>query len=127
MSVTMFRKKVIIEGGEKMPARVYMLKKELEDLIQVGKAAGTDTSQLEAPLAEVAPEKSAGSKARPVSGRELELTRKEPEELVTSPEELERLQTLACPHIRDPLFWEEFVSRGVLVCTSCEQPALFDF
>ena len=35
-------------GGEKMPAKVYMSKKELEDLIQVGKAAGTDTSQLEA-------------------------------------------------------------------------------
>jgi len=110
-----------------MPARVHMSKKELEDLIQVGKAAGTDTSQLEALLAEVAPEKSAGSKARPVSGRESELTRKEPQELVTSPEELERLWTLACPHIRDSLFWEEFVSRRVLVCTSCEQPALFDF
>ena len=110
-----------------MPARVHMSKKELEDLIQVGKAAGTDTSQLEALLAEVAPEKSAGSKARPVSGRELELTRKEPEELVTSPEELERLRTLACPHIRDSPYWEVFVSHSVLVCTSCEQPALFTF
>ena len=110
-----------------MPARIYMSKKELEELIQVGKAAGTDTSQLEALLAEVAPEKPAGSKARPVSGRELELASKRPEELVTSPEELERLRTLACPHIRDSLFWEEFVSRRVLVCTSCEQPALFDF
>ena len=108
-----------------MPARVYMSKKELGDLIHVGEAAGTDTSLLEALLAEVAPEKSAGSKARPVSGRELELTRKE--ELVTNAEELERLRTLACPHIRDSLFWEEFVSRRVLVCTSCEQPALFDF
>jgi len=110
-----------------MPARVHMSKKELEDLIQVGKAAGTDTSQLEALLAEVAPEKPAGSKTGPVSGRDLELARKEPEELVTSPEELERLRTLACPHIKDSLFWEEFVSRHVLVCTSCEQPALFDF
>ena len=61
-----------------MPARVHMSKKELEDLIQVGKAAGTDTSQLEALLAEVAPDESAGSKAWPVSERELELTRKEP-------------------------------------------------
>jgi len=110
-----------------MPAKVYMSKKELEDLIQVGKAAGTDTSQLEALLAEVAPEKPAGSKARPVSGRELELAKKGSEELVTSPEELERLRTLACPHIRDSLFWEEFVSRHVLVCTSCERPALFTF
>ena len=110
-----------------MRARVRMSKKELEELIQVGKAAGTDTSQLEALLAEVAPEKLAGSKARPVSGRELELASKRPEELVTSPEELERLRTLACPHIRDSLFWEEFVSRRVLVCTTCEQPALFTF
>ncbi len=59
-----------------MPAKVHMSKKELEDLIQVGKAAGTDTSQLEALLAEVAPEKS---------------------------------------------------DVRVLVCTSCEQPALFGF
>jgi len=110
-----------------MPARVHMSKKELNDLIQVGKAAGTDTSQLEALLAEVAPEKLAGSKARPVSGRELELARKGPEELVTSPEELERLRTLACPHIRDSPYWEDFISRRVLVCTSCEQLALFDF
>jgi len=111
-----------MEGGEKMPARVHMSKKELQDLIEAGKAAGTDTSQLEALLAEVAPEKLAGSKARPISGRELELAIKRPEELVTSSEELERLRTLACPHIRDSLFWEEFVSRRVLVCTSCEQP-----
>lgn len=104
-----------------------MSKKELEDLIQIGKAAGTDTSQLGALLAEGIPEKSARSKARSVSGRESELTRKEPEELVTSPEELERLRTLACPHIRSSPYWEEFVSRRVLVCTSCEQPALFNF
>jgi len=104
-----------------------MSKKELEDLIQVGKAAGTDTSQLEALLAEVAPEKLAGSKTRPVSGRELELARKGLEELVTSPEELERLRSLACPHIRNSPYWEEFVSRRVLVCTSCEQLALFTF
>lgn len=110
-----------------MPASIHMSKKELEELIQVGKAAGTDTSQLEALLAEVTPENPAGSKARPVSGRELELARKGPEELVTSCKELERLRTLACPHIRDSLFWEEFVSRRVLVCTSCEQPALFQF
>jgi len=83
--------------------------------------------RMDALLAEVVPEKSAGSKSRPVSGREVELTRKEPEELATSPEELERLRTLACSHIRDSLFWEEFVSRRVLVCTSCEQPALLDF
>ncbi len=102
-------------------------REEREDLIQVGKAAGTDTSQLEALLAEIVPEKSAGSKAQPVSGRELKLTIKEPKELVTSPEELERLRTLACPHIRDSLFWEEFISHRVLVCTSCEQPALFTF
>jgi len=110
-----------------MPARVHMSKKELEDLIQVGKAAGNDTSQLEVLLAEVVPEKPAGSKPRLVSGRELKLARKGPGELITSPEELERLRTLACPHIRDSLFWEEFVSRRVLVCTSCEQLALFDF
>jgi len=76
----------------------------VDDLEGVERNHGTDTSQLEALLAEVVPEKSAGSKARPVSRRELELTRKEPEELVTSPEELERLRTLACPHIRDSLF-----------------------
>ena len=110
-----------------MPASIHMSKKELEDLIQVGKAAGTDTSQMEALLAEVTPENSVGSKARPVSGRKLELARREPEELVTSPEERERLRALACPHIRDSLFWEEFVSRRVLVCTTCEQPALFTF
>ena len=69
-----------------MPARIYISKKELEDLIQVGKAVGTDTSQLEALLAEVASEKSAGSKARPVSGRELELARKESSEYNISPD-----------------------------------------
>jgi len=104
-----------------------MSKKELNNLIEAGKASGADTNQLEVLLAEVAPEKPAGSKARPVSGRELELASKRPEELVTSSEELERLRTLACPHIRDSLFWEEFVSHRVLVCTSCKKPALFDF
>ncbi len=127
MSVTTLRKKVIMEEGEKIPAKVHMSKKELNDLIEARKASGTDTSQLEVLLTEVAPEKPAGSKAQPVSGRELELSRKGPEELVTSCKELERLRTLACPHIRDTLFWEEFVSRRVLVGTSCEQPALFDF
>jgi len=101
-----------------------MSKKELEDLIQVGKAAGTDTSQLEGLLAELPSEKKAAMRNPPaVSPME---PGKAPE-LVTSPEELERLRTLACPYIRDSLFWEEFVSRHVLVCTSCEQPALFTF
>jgi len=86
--------------------------------------AGTDTSQLKSFLAELPSEKAARAKPPPVPIRRLE---RAPEELVTSPEELERLRALACPHIRDSLFWEEFVSRRVLVCTSCEQPALFTF
>ncbi|GAI80097.1 unnamed protein product, partial [marine sediment metagenome] len=34
MSVTIFRKKAIMEGGEKMPAGIHMSKKELNDLIE---------------------------------------------------------------------------------------------
>jgi len=94
-------------------------------LIEAGGKAGTDTSQLKAFLAELPPEKAARAKPPPVPIRRMEPERA-PEELVTGPE-LERLRTLACPHIRDSLFGEEFVSRRVLVCTSCEQPALFDF
>ena len=124
MSVTMLRKKTIMKGGDNMPARVHMSKKELNDLIEAGKAAGTDTSRLETLLAEVTPEKPSISKPRAVSPIE---PRKALGQLVTSAEELERLRTLACPHIRNSPFWEEFVSRLVLVCTSCEQLALFTF
>jgi len=40
MSVTMLREKAIMEGGEKMPAKVHMSKKELDDLIEAGGKAG---------------------------------------------------------------------------------------
>ena len=108
-----------------MPAKVHMSKKELNDLIGTGKNAGNDTSLLENLLAELPSEKAARANPPPVPVRRLAPERAA-EELVTGPE-LERLRILACPHIRDSLFWEEFVSHRVLVCTSCKKPALFDF
>jgi len=107
-----------MEGGDKMPARVHMSKKELNNLIEETKASGNDASLLEQLLAEVAPEKPAKNQPRSVSAME---PRKTAEELVTSPEELERLRTLACPHIKSSPFWEEFISHRILVCTSCKE------
>ena len=101
-----------------MPAKVYMSRKELEDLIEETKANGNDTSLLEQLLAEVAPEKPAKRKSRTIAGIEPQ---EAPEEFVTSPEEMERLRILACPHIRNSPFWEEFICRRVLVCTSCQK------
>ena len=101
-----------------MAARVHMSKKELEDLIEETKAEGNDASLLEQLLAEVAPEKPAKRRIRAIAGIE---SREAPEELVTGPEELERLRTLACPHIRNSPFWEDFISRRVLVCKACEE------
>jgi len=100
-----------------MPA-IHMSKKELVDLVNAGKVAGNDTSQLESFLAELPSEKAARANPPPVPVRRLapELP---PEELVTGPE-LERLRVLACPHIRSSPYWEDFVSRRVLVCTSCQ-------
>ena len=120
MSVTMLGKKAIMEGGEKMPAKVHMSKKELNDLIEAGKKAGSDTSQLEAFLAELPSEK-ARVNPPPVLVRRLEPERAE--ELVTGPE-LERLRLLACPHIRSSPYWEDFVSRRVLACSDCQKAGL---
>lgn len=101
-----------------MAARMSI--KELVELINVTKAAGNDASQFEQLLAEITPEKPVRNNHR-ISSRELALNGARPEEPVTSPEEMERLRTLACPHIRNSPFWEEFVSRRVLVCNSCKE------
>ncbi len=119
MSVTMLGEKAIMEGGEKMPAKVHMSKKELNDLIEAGEKAGSDTSQLKSFLAELPSEKAARSKPSPAPVRRVEPERA-PEELVTGPE-LERLRVLACPHIRNSPYWEDFVSRHVLVCSECQK------
>jgi len=95
-----------------------MSKKELNDLIEVGKIDGNDTSLLEGFLAELPSEK-ARANPPPVPVRRMEPERG-PEELVTGPE-LERLRTLACPHIRSSPYWEEFIARRVLVCASCKE------
>ena len=124
-----------MEGGEKMPAIVRMSGRELEDLIEKTKTQGNDASLLEQLLAKVKAETPAQKKPKATSAIELG---KAPQELVTSTEELERLRTLACPHIKSSPFWEEFVSRRVLVCNTCQdlrpgdfgeqqQPALFDY
>ena len=106
-----------MKGGEKMPAKVYMSKKELIDLIVAGEKAGSDTSQLKNFLAELPSEKAARNPPPvPVRRVAAELP---PEELVTGPE-LERLRILACPHIRSSPYWEDFVSRRVLVCSDCQ-------
>jgi len=104
-----------------MPAKVHMSKKELNDLINAGKAAGNDTSLLESFLAELPSEKTARNPP-PVPVRRVEPERA-PEELVTGPE-LERLRILACPHIRSSPYWEDFVSRRVLVCSECQKARL---
>ncbi len=101
-----------------MPAKVHMSKKELLDLIDAGKKAGNDTSQLEGFLAELPSEKAARNPP-PVLVKRLEPERA-PEELVTGPE-LERLRLLACPHIRNSPYWEVFVSGHVLVCLECQK------
>jgi len=106
-----------MERGEKMPAKVHMSKKELNDLIDAGEKVGTDTSQLKSFLAELPSEKAARA---PAPVRRLEPER---EELVTGPE-LERLRVLACPHIRNSPYWEDFVSRRVLVCSECQKAGL---
>lgn len=117
----MLRKKAIMEGGEKMPP-IHMSKKELNDLIEAGDKAGNDTSQLKNFLAELPSDEAARANPSPVPVRRLEPERA-PEELVTGPE-LERLRTLACPHIRNSPFWEVFVSRRVLACSDCQRAGL---
>ena len=118
-----------------MPAKVHMSKKELVDLINAGEAAGNDTSLLENFLVELPSEKAARNPS-PVPVRRL-AAELPPEELITGPE-LERLRILACSHIRSSPYWEDYVSRHVLVCTSCQvlrpgefgerrQPPLFTF
>ncbi len=118
----MLRKQVIMERGEKMPAKVYMSKKELLDLIDAGDKAGSDTNPLKNLLAELPSEKAARSKPSPAPVRRVEPERA-PEELVTGPE-LERLRVLACPHIKSSPYWEDFVSRHVLVCSACRMAGL---
>ena len=103
-----------------MPAKVQMSKKELLDLINAGKTAGSDTSQLENFLAELPSEKAARGKPQRMPIRGLEPAERGREELVTGPE-LERLRVLACPHIRNSPYWEDFISRRVLVCSSCQE------
>jgi len=120
MSVTMLRKKVIMEGGEKMPAGVHLSKKGLIDLIDAGEKAGSDTSQLKNLMAELPSEKARTNP--PPAVRRLEPERVA-EELVTGPE-LERLRVVACPHIRSSPYWEDFVSRRVLVCSECKKAGL---
>lgn len=99
---------------------IHMSKKELVDLINTGKAVGNDTSMLENFLAELPSEKAARNP--PPTVRRVEPERA-PEELVTGPE-LERLRLLACPHIRSSPYWEDFVSRRVLVCSDCQRAGL---
>jgi hypothetical protein len=106
-----------MERGEKMPAKVHMSKKELLDLIDAGDKAGTDTNPLKSFLAELPSEKARVNP--PPAVRRLEPERAA-EELVTGPE-LERLRILACPHIRSSPYWEDFVSRRVLVCSDCQK------
>jgi len=108
----------------KMPAKIHMSKKELNDLIEAGEKAGTDTSQLKSFLTELPSEK-ARVNPLPVAVRRVEPERVA-EELVTGPE-LERLRLLACPHIKKSPYWEDFVSRRVLVCSDCQKmrPAEF--
>ena len=118
----MLRKQGIMERGEKMLAKVHMSKKELLDLIDAGDKAGSDNSQLKNFLAELPSEKAARSKPPPVPIRRLE-PELAPEELVTGPE-LERLRGLACPHIKASPYWEDFVSRRVLVCSDCQRAGL---
>ena len=112
-----------------MPVRVHMSRKELEALIEETKANGNDASLLEQLLAETAPEKPATKNPglRTVTGKEWGSAMQGTEESVTSPEELERLRTLACPHIGNSPFWEDFVSRRVLVCTICKETRLGEF
>ncbi|GAI85519.1 unnamed protein product, partial [marine sediment metagenome] len=114
-------KKAIIEGGKKMPA-IHMSKKELNDLIEAGEKAGTDTNQLKSFLAELPSEKAARATPPPVPVRRMEPERA-PEELVTGPE-LERLRTQACPHIRSSPYWEDYISRHVLACSDCQRAGL---
>ena len=121
MSVTIVGKKAIMEGGEKMPAKVHMSKKELLDLIDAGDKDRTDTNSLKSFLAELPYEK-ARANPPPAPVRRLEPERA-PEELVTGPE-LERLRVLACPHIRNSPYWEDFVSRRVLACSDCQRAGL---
>ena len=113
----MFRQRGIMTGGEKMPTQVHLSKKELNGLIEGGKAAGNDTSELENFLAELPSEKAARNPPPPA--RTLG-PGKAPQELVTGPE-LERLRALACPHIRGSPYWEDFVSRRVLACSDCHR------
>jgi hypothetical protein len=101
-----------------MPARIHLSKNELATLIEETKINGNDTSLLEQLLAEITPEKAVKNQSRSVPTMEQ---KKSTEELVSSPEEMERLRNLACPHIKSSPFWEEFVSRHVLVCNSCKE------
>lgn len=100
-----------------MPAKVNMSKKELNDLIEAGKKAGNDTSLLQNFLAELPSEKARANP--PPAVRRLAPERKL-ERLVTGPE-LERLRSLACPHIMSSPYWEEFISRRVLLCSDCQE------
>lgn len=101
-----------------MPAKVHLSKKELLDLIDAGDKEGSDTNPLKNLLAELPSEKAVRSKP-PVPVRRLAPERA-PEELVTGPE-LERLRLLACPHIKNSPYWEDFVSRRVLICSDCQK------
>jgi hypothetical protein len=101
-----------------MPARVHLSKNELAALIEETKINGNDASLLEQLLAEITPEKPVKNQSRIVPMMEQ---RKSTEASVSSPEEMERLRDLACPHIKSSPFWEEFVSRRVLVCNSCKE------
>ena len=101
-----------------MPAQMHMSKKDLNDLIEAGKHAGNDTKLLEDFLAELPSEKKAKNNPSPAPVRRL-VPERVPDELVNGPE-LERLRALACPHIRNSPYWEDFISHRVLVCSDCQ-------
>lgn len=94
-----------------------MTKKELEDLIEAARQAGRDVTELESFLAEVS--LAEPLKRKPPAPPAVEAAK--PSELVTSPQELERLHILACPHIRESPYWQDFVARRVLVCSECHK------
>ena len=103
-----------------MPARVHLTRADLENMITNARVNGN--TELENRLTEAIPKPSPPGPARSVfASRELPMQKQVAEVLVTDPGELERLRALACPHIRHSPYWEEFVARRILVCTTCKE------
>ena len=101
-----------------MPAIMHMTRKELQELIEKTKAAGNDASLLEQLQVETTPQAPVKTRKQPHSQTTIELRRANGE-LITSPEELDRLRCLACPHIRNSPYWQLFVERRILVGKPC--------